>query len=233
MFHPLSLLLCLLALSLSAEAGTVRNKIADACSRLTARDAELTKNCVNHAELYELDSGYVNAVVNFHSTVEVRMKALKSGANVDTLNLCKALGWSIDNTLSCMRSYPTPEVIKACKKISPKEDEQLKCIREGRDAAQINACEGFGTKVAERFQCLELDVSALATINCRSKFQNHSSRIVCMKEDIARREEEYRRDQGEMKERELALRADPAYGDPSMVSPAPSRRIPASSSRKK
>lgn len=218
----------LVLFSLPAEAGVVRNKIADACSRLTDRDPELTKNCVNHAELFEVDSQYIRAVVDFHPSVEIRMKALKSGASVDTLNLCKSLGWSIDNTLSCMRSYPTPSLVKECKKISPKEDEQLKCVRIGRETSQVQACGSLGERVEERFQCLSLDIATLDTINCRNTQQGFSARLRCLQKIVQAREEEYARDQAAMQARYVALKNDPAYGDPSLAPSAPRRRSPAS-----
>lgn len=224
-------LLLLLACSLPAEAGVVRNKIADACSRLTGRDPQLTKNCVNHAELFEVDSEYIRAVVEFHSSIEIRMKALKSGASIDTLKLCKSLNWSVDNTLSCMRSYPTPELVKECKKVSARQEDQLRCVREGRDTAQVHACNSISSTTSERFACLELNVPALATYNCRDKFSSFPERMQCMNAVVVAREEEYRRDQKEMKERELALKKDPAYGDPALVKPP--KRVPASLKKSK
>lgn len=220
-FLPLLLLL----LCSAAQAGS---KIADACSELTNRDPALTKNCVNHAELFEVEAPFIRAVTQFHRSVEVRMKALKSGASVDTLNLCKSTGWNLDNTLSCLRAYPTPEVVRDCKKLSPKEDDQLKCVREGRDTSQINACLEISPLIPERISCLNLDVPAMATINCENKFHTFKERLRCMQQEIASKEDEYRRDQAEMHERAAALKKDPTYGDPLLWPAAPTHRSPAS-----
>lgn len=218
----------LVLLSLPAEAGVVRNRITDACSRLTNRDPELSKNCVNHAELFEVDSQYIRAVVGFHPSVEIRMKALKSGASVDTLNLCKSLGWSIDNTLSCMRSYPTPALVKECKKISPREDEQLKCVRIGREVSQVQACGELSDLAEERFHCLSLDIGTLATLNCRNTQRGFSARLKCLEKIVQAREEEFLQDQSALQARYLALKSDPTYGDPSLLPSSPRRRAPAS-----
>ncbi|MGZ3693308.1 MAG: hypothetical protein ACXWQO_03830 [Bdellovibrionota bacterium] len=226
------LLLLLITLPVEANAGS---KIADACGRLTARDPELTRNCVNHAELFEVDSEYIGAVVQFNPSVEIRMKALKSGANVETLNLCKSLGWSTDNTLSCLRSYPTPEIIKSCKKLSPKQEEQLRCIREGRESTQVDACTTQSDLVSERFTCLDLNVPTLATINCNNLHSTFTARMACMKKEVLAREEEFQRDQTAMRERVKAIKLDPTYGDSSLVSGAPTHRgdrIPAATIKK-
>jgi hypothetical protein len=223
--------LLLLLLCSVAEASSARNKIADACSELTNRDAVLTKNCVNHAELFELDSEFIRAVVGFHRSVDVRMMALKSGASVDTLKLCRSLGWNLDNTLSCLRAYPTPEIVKACKKVGAKEEDQLRCVREGRETAQIDACVAISPKVADRLSCLELDVPAMAIINCENKFHTFKERLRCMEKETAAKEDEYRRDQREMKDRVATMDRDPAPGDPLLVAPAP-HRTPASAPTK-
>jgi hypothetical protein len=220
----------LLLLSLPAEAGVVRNKIADACAELTSHDPDLTRNCVNHAELFEVDSQYIYAAAKFDRTVDVRMKALKSGATVETMKLCKSLRWNTDNTLSCMRSYPTPELIKECKKLSAREEEQLRCVREGRDTTQVQACNSMSEKTQERFQCLQLDVPGLATINCNNLHDNFKARMACMNVEVLAREEEFKRDQVAMQERIQAIKLDPTYGDSSLVVPGlhPSQRMPAS-----
>lgn len=215
-----------LFLSLAGEAESA-NRIADACALLTQNDHELTTKCINHAELFELDSGFIKAVAAFDRSIDIRMRALKSGANTDTLELCKKLRWTTENTLSCLRSYPTPELIKGCKKISSSEEDQLRCIRLGKEPAQVNACDSIASQVKEKFRCLEMDVPALATLNCRNKSDSEKIRQNCLQQLVHAREEEYRRDQNEMKREAKASLLDPAYGNPEKV-PSFVRRRPAS-----
>ena len=220
-------LLGLVVLSFHAEAARA-HKIADACQALANGDRDLITKCVNHAELFELEATFIRTVVAFHNDVEVRMKALKSGANVDTIQLCKSLGWSLENTLSCLRAYPTPELLRGCKKLSKVEDEQLRCVRYGREVSQVNACETMSENSGDRFRCLELDVPALAAINCRNKSSAVTGRFHCLEQFVRARTEENERDSQQMRREALARIADPANADPLVAPSAPTRRRPAS-----
>jgi hypothetical protein len=221
-----TLLLTCLLLTFATEAQSA-HRIADACGLLTHNDKDLMVKCVNHAELFELNSEFIKAVADFDPSTEIRMRVLKSGASSDTLQLCKKLRWNLENTLSCLRSYPTPELLKSCKKLSSSEDDQLRCLRLGREAAQVSACDEISGKAWEKFACLERDVPALAVLNCRNQSEKANTRLRCLDEAVQAREEEYRRNQGSMKRDALAGIADPAYGDPDRVPSFPAKRAPA------
>lgn len=164
--------------------------LVDACRELTNRDPELTKKCFAHAELFEVPVHFVRAVADFDPSVENRMKALKSGADVNTLALCKQQSWSKEGTLTCLRSYPTPELIRACKKISGQEEDQLRCVRMGRETAQVESCFLLGDTMKERFRCLEMDIPALEARTCDTQQSAADGKFKCLQRVVDRRERE-------------------------------------------
>lgn len=122
----------ILALFFAIPARAANNAVNDACKRLCDTDGECVKKCVGQAELFELKADFINAVTDFTKLPGDRMRALRSGANLEVLALCKQSGWSLDNMMICLRSYPTAEVIKGCKRKSQLQETQVECMRQGK-----------------------------------------------------------------------------------------------------
>lgn len=188
------------------------NNMHIACKRLCQNESECLHKCVNQSELMELKADFIHAVADFTSSADERMKILRSGADIQTLSLCRETGWSMDNILICLRSYPTPEAVKACKKLSPLQDEQVRCIRMGKTSAEIEACSLLVPGPEQRLICLQMALTAEETRTCRSEKKDSSSRMNCLLEAEAHRTQETRsweqevtlRDQQEKKERSPA-----------------------------
>lgn len=180
----MTLALLLLQIFLSAQAATLRS----ACLEFSAGDREAAKKCIAHGESFELNGEFVSAATAFSKDPEVRMKVLKSGANLEALKLCQATGWSLDHQITCMRSYPTEELIKACRKMSNEEEEQLRCVRVGREPNQVLGCASLSEKLETRFTCLENDMPVAETRSCARKSKNEKARLACMEEFVAKRD---------------------------------------------
>ncbi len=162
-----------------------------ACQKLAA-DADNSKKCSEHATYFELNSHYVLTCASLHADTEARMRCLKSGADLETINLCKNLGWNIENTLTCLRTNPTQESIHSCRNFSKEENTQLRCLRLGREQAQVQACQSFSKFPEERFRCLEMDISAADTRTCRNHNPGVEARFLCLQGVVAEREREFR-----------------------------------------
>jgi hypothetical protein len=188
--------LCLLPPPL-AEART----LVAACRDLVNGDKKLTRNCVNHGEFFELKAAYVRACLEFHREVDVRMRCLKSGADLEILEICRNSGWSLNSTLSCLRSYPTRELMRACKRLSEKEEEQLRCVRIGRESKQVEACLELLREPVSRLECLRMDIPVTEAKRCQARAKGAKTRIGCLERVVAEREGEYRRDQRELRMR--------------------------------
>lgn len=181
----------------------------DSCRKLCDNEADCLRRCVSHVELFELTPSFVDLVTDFHPSVEVRMKVLRSGASREILPLCKETGWNIDNVISCLRSYPTPAVIKACKKISPKEEEQVRCLRSGNNSAQVESCSEFGATTAEHLECLGYQADLHVSRRCRSpEKSSRAERIQCMEQAKAEKEREAREFEAEVRRRVAAEEAE-------------------------
>lgn len=180
----MTLALLLLQIFSTAQAASLRN----ACMEFSAGDRDAAKKCIAHGESFELNGEFVTAVTKYSSVPEVRMKVLKSGANLEILKVCQATGWSLDHQITCMRSYPTEELIKACRKISGDEEEQLRCVRVGREPNQVLGCISFSDKLDTRFTCLENDMPVAETRFCSRNSKNEKARLACMEEFVAKRD---------------------------------------------
>jgi hypothetical protein len=209
---PLNLLLLLILVGLLLPAQAANNSVNVACKRLCDTQSECVRKCVAHAELFELNSDFVNATADWSPDPEIRMKVLRTGANVEILALCKQTGWSLDNMLTCLRSYPTPEVIKSCKKLSTGQEEQVRCIRMGKTSAEIEACTLLAPSASQRLECLGKEVTAQETRECRRLGPDIQQRMQCL--DRARKnvEAEAKEFQDEARHRvaEEARKAGPA-----------------------
>ena len=173
-----SLLLFLALLPLSgAHAG---NAVNDACKRLCETDSECVRKCVAHAELMELKADVIHVAAGFHKSVDMRLTALRTGASIETFEICSKSGWSTDNTLTCLRAYPTQELMKSCKKLSPREEDQVKCLRNGKTSAEVEACLKILVSTDLRLQCVGLQLSAEATEGCNLKGQGSRDRLHCL-----------------------------------------------------
>lgn len=219
-----ALILSFLLLPSLASAGLRASKVAESCRALTDGDRELLPKCVNHAELFEVDAKLIREFAGFHRDVEIRMKALKSGADSEGLALCKEAGWNLENTLSCLRSYPTRSLLKSCKKLSPNnEDEQLKCLRLGRETAEVDACAGIGATTDEAFRCLEIHATAMQVLHCKRAGLGKPA-FRCLNKIVGLREEEFRRSLAETKirvaEEERFERASRGLASPKAPVPA-------------
>lgn len=178
----MTLALLLLQIFFTAQAATLRS----ACMEFSAGDRETARKCIAHGESFELNGEFVSAVTSYSADPEVRMKVLKSGANAQILQMCKATGWKLDHQISCMRSYPTEELMKACRKISNDEEEQLRCVRIGREPSQVKACAFFSKNVDHRFACMESDLPVAEARFCAK--QGEHNLVACMNEYVAKRD---------------------------------------------
>lgn len=124
----LAILLCSLH-AIAAIAAT--SGVNEACKQLCDQEAACLKKCVGHAELFEIRPELIKSVAAFDPDTETRLKVLRTGASAETLELCKKADWSLENTLICLRSYPTRDLMKACTKAKRGEDEQVECVRSG------------------------------------------------------------------------------------------------------
>jgi hypothetical protein len=204
-----------------AEAGP----LARACSELVEADRPLLKKCVSHSEFFELNSAFINECTKFHKNIDIRMKCLKSGANLEILQVCKTAKWSIEGTLTCLRSYPTDELMRSCKKISSSEEDQIRCVRSGADHSQVESCLTFSNKMEQRFRCMKMDVPSFEAKRCERISNSENGRFSCLQDFIASRERDYREDQAEVRGRMLASESEPVYMD---VDSKSQQRMPAS-----
>jgi hypothetical protein len=156
------------------------NAVHDACKRLCETDGDCVHKCVGQAELFELRPDFVNAVADWTKNPEDRMRALRSGANLEILALCQQTGWSLDNKMICLRSYPTPQVIKNCKKLSPLQEEQVRCVRSGKTEAEIDACIRLVPGAGHRLDCIERRVSVEARHTCGEDGGDSFEKMGCL-----------------------------------------------------
>lgn len=198
-----------LFLGAEAEAGP----LSRACSQMVKSNPAELKKCVSHAEFFELNAAFVQECTKFHSDVEVRMKCLKSGANLETLQICKSAKWSLDGTLTCLRSYPTEDLMKSCRKISSDEEQQIRCLRSGVDHSQVEACLSFSEKLEQRFLCMKMDVPTFEAKRCERISKDEKSRFSCLQDFVAMRERDYKLDQQEVRSRMLASEKEPVLVD--------------------
>jgi hypothetical protein len=178
----------------SLPAFAANNAVNDACRRLCAADTDCVHKCVSQAELFELKPDFINAVTDWTKKPDDRMRALRSGADVLILELCKSTGWSLENMMICLRSYPTPEVIRNCKRLSPLQEEQVHCVRLGKTEAQIDECNQLVPGSGHRIACLERRVTAPDTRNCRDLGGDSFERMQCLEKAELSRAEKSRHD---------------------------------------
>lgn len=174
-------------LLLACTALAANHSVHDACKRLCATASDCVHKCVSHAELMEIRPDLVNVAADFHKDPEMRMTALRSGASMETFDLCKKTGWSTENKLICLRSYPTAELIKSCKKLSAAEEDQVRCVRNGKSSAEIDKCSSMLVDTKMRLECLGLEVSAKASDECGSLNQGSRQRLDCLRSADSRR----------------------------------------------
>lgn len=156
------------SLLLSAtHAHAVNNAVNLACKALCNSENDCVRRCVGQAELFELRPEFINAVTDWTKKPDDRMRALRSGANQEILDLCKQTGWSLDNMMICLRSYPTFDVIRNCKKLSPLQEEQVRCVRMGKTDAEIESCSKLFPGSDRRLECLSRNVVASDIDHCR------------------------------------------------------------------
>lgn len=183
--------------------------LTKACHRLTQGNGELTRKCAHHAEYFELRAAFVEACSAFNRDLDVRMKCLKSGANLEILEICQSSGWSLNGTLTCLRSYPTRESMGACKKFGANEEEQIRCLRLGREVPQVATCMEIGHDQASRFSCLQMDIPVFEARRCSRKNKSQEGLTSCFEDVVAEREGEYWRDQNALRGRGLASENPP------------------------
>jgi hypothetical protein len=200
-------------LSILWTTGAEAGPLSRSCATLVKSNPELLKKCVSHSEFFELTAGFIQECTNFHSDVEVRMKCLKSGANLEILKVCKAAKWSLDGTLTCLRSYPSEELVRSCKKISDEEEQQIRCVRSGVDHSQVEACLTMSKNLEQRFMCMKMDIPTLEANRCERISQNEAGRYSCLQDFMAMRERDYKMDQKEVRSRMLASEKEPVYED--------------------
>ncbi len=174
------LVLWTLAFLLAQPAWSANNAVNDACKDLCSRESECVRRCIAHAELFELNADFIRAVTDFTKHVDDRMRALRSGADIQILELCKETGWSLDNMMICLRSYPSQEVIRNCKKLSPRQEDQVQCVRLGKAAAAIDACNRLTPSGDLRLECLGLPLTVEETKLCGSSGGNSNTRMKCL-----------------------------------------------------
>lgn len=175
-----------------------------ACSKMVNGEQTGLRKCVSHGESFELKSEFVDACTAFSPDLEIRWRCLKSGANLEILQLCKSSGWSQNGKLTCLRSYPSKEILAACKKFGRDEEEQIRCLRLGREPPQMVACMNIGSDQKSRFSCLQMDVPAMEAHSCNAKNSSTDGRLGCLENFVAAREGEYWNDQKELRGRSLA-----------------------------
>jgi hypothetical protein len=156
------------------------NAVNLACKSLCASESECVRRCVGQAELFELNADFINAVTDWSKKPDDRMRALRSGANVEILQLCKATGWSLENMMICLRSYPTPEVIKACKRLSTLQEDQVRCVRAGKVDAEVDACNKLFPGSDRRLLCLQKYTTAQDTDACRTLGGDSYEKATCL-----------------------------------------------------
>lgn len=174
------LTLFLLALSPLTHA-FAGNAVSEACKRLCEAERDCVRKCVGHSELMELRADLINVAADFHKEPELRLTALRTGASLETFDICRKSGWSTDNQLTCLRAYPTPELMKSCKKLSPREEEQVKCIRMGKTAAEVDACMKILVSNDLRLECVGLQLPVKVTEGCDLKGRGSRDRVECLK----------------------------------------------------
>ncbi len=162
----------------------------EACKRLCEGEGECLRKCVAQVELFELKRDFIEASTEWSAAVDTRMRVLRSGANMETISICKKTGWSEENKLTCLRSYPTPGVMKNCKKLSSLEDEQVRCVRTGKTEAEIDACTNLVPGSDLRLECLQRDVTALEVRQCNRSGLDSRARMQCLERWHLAREEE-------------------------------------------
>lgn len=176
----MKLFLFIIALILIATRAFAGNALHDACKHLCETDSECVRKCVAHSELMELRAEVVNAASDFHKKPELRLTALRTGANLEAFEVCRKSGWSTDNQLTCLRASPSPGLMKSCKLLSPREDDQVKCIRSGKVAGEVEACLKILVSADLRLQCVGLQLSVKATEACDLKGQGSKDRMRCL-----------------------------------------------------
>jgi len=151
----------------NVPAHAANNAVNLACKSLCNAESDCVRRCVGQAELFELKPEFISAVAEWTQKPDDRMRALRSGANLEILDLCKQTGWSLDNMMVCLRSYPTFEVIKSCKRLSPLQEEQVRCVRMGKTDAEVESCRKLFPGTDRRLECLSRNVVAYDIDHCR------------------------------------------------------------------
>jgi hypothetical protein len=170
----------ILTLLLALPASAANNAVNGACRQLCDGDSDCVRKCVGQAELFELRAEFIRAVTEWTVKPDDRMRALRSGANLEILDLCKRTGWSLENMMICLRSYPTRDVIKNCKKLSTLQEEQVQCVRLGKTEAEIDACVRFVPAPNFRLTCLEHQVSMRELKSCDAQGGDSRERMRCL-----------------------------------------------------
>jgi|GEM_PF-5575746 len=170
-----------LFLLISLSASAANNSVHEACRRLCEVEADCLRRCVSHAELMEVRADLVNVAADFHKNPEIRLTALRTGASLDTFGLCGKTGWSTDNKLICLRSYPTAELIKSCKNLSPREEDQVRCVRNGKSSVEVDACSSLLTSPELRLECIGLPITAQQAFSCKVSGLGSQQRLDCLK----------------------------------------------------
>jgi len=180
------------------------SKAGEACAKLTKNDKSLTKKCLHHLISFELDHLFADACTHMHSDVDVRMRCLRSGANLDTVTICRGAKWSLNGTLTCLRSYPSKEIIAKCQSFLRTEEDQLRCIRSGRDGSQIQACLDYVQDKDQRFICLGMDLAKEDTRFCARKNPTAGGRMDCLEKIASEQKRRVKEYEGEARTRALA-----------------------------
>ncbi len=162
------------------------NAVNEACKELCKSGKDCIRRCVGHSELMELKADLIQLAAAFHKDPELRLTALRTGANKDSFEICGKSGWSTDNQLICLRSYPTPELMKSCKRLSPIEADQVKCVRNGRSAQAVDACSRILVSNDLRIRCVRLDLSAFETSACDLPGKGSKERLRCLERKSGR-----------------------------------------------
>ncbi|HEY8278391.1 MAG TPA: hypothetical protein VIH99_02125 [Bdellovibrionota bacterium] len=187
-----TLALILLSCFASPAALAVSKGAEDSCRRICSGDSECAGKCTSHVDLFELQTDFLSSVAAWNVSTDDRMKAVRSGANREVLDLCRSTGWSLDNIFTCLRSYPTPDVIQSCKKLSPRQEEQVRCVRAGKSSAEVDACASAFPGSDMSLHCLEMQVTAQETRWCRERKGGSAERMSCLEDHVAIRQRDTR-----------------------------------------
>jgi hypothetical protein len=191
-------LLFAFALGIGANASNATPSQIRLCSALAKGDGHVERSCRAHSVNFESPPQLIEACTKLDPNPDVRIRCLRSGANLEVFALCRSLNFNLSNTLTCLRSYPTSELLTACQKGGSGEEFLMACLRSGREPAQISACTQLFNQPSERAKCWVFNIPHLQASVCGRR-NSSSARFDCLKEEVASQEYDARLDQRDLK----------------------------------